>query len=78
MGTMGLQYIFSFFNPLKNGDDGINTINGEEKNITNLPCFDNGLKQKIAQKNCHTDTAHIFRKSFGLLADIKKSKDHTK
>lgn len=46
MGTMGLQYIFSFFNPLKNGDDGINTINGEEKNITDCPVSTMVLNKK--------------------------------
>ena len=78
MRTMGFQYVFSSFNPVKNRDDGINTINGKEKHVPYLPRFDDCLKQKITQKHGHADTSHIPCKSFGLLADIKKSEDQAR
>ena len=78
MGTMGFQYIFSFFYPVKNRDDGINAVNGEEKYVADLPRFGNGFKQKITQEHCHANASNITRKSLGLLADIKKSEDQTR
>ena len=50
MGAMGLKYVFFSLDSVKDGNDGVYTINGEEKNISKLTRSNYSFQHKITQK----------------------------